>query len=161
MSDRSLIDKARKLGREYVSKYGGCAPTTLMAVADTICIDVSEDVFKSVIGFSSFTGGCGGMCGAASIIGLLHSQDKKEYLENRDISKIIKGVKHVQDRFIETYGSYLCYDIQKKLFGRSYNVTIPEEAEAFWKADPSKKCPKVTENAAGWAVEAILELDKP
>lgn len=46
MSEKDrLIEKARKLGREYLQIYRGCAQTTLLAVADTLKMDISDDLF--------------------------------------------------------------------------------------------------------------------
>lgn len=68
MSEKDrLIEKARKLGREYMSVYSGCAQTTLLAVADTLNMEVSEDLFKAMIGLSSLSGGCGGICARAAL----------------------------------------------------------------------------------------------
>ena len=161
---RKLIEKARRRGREYLHKYHGCAPTTLLAVADTLNMNVSDDLFKAIIGFTSLSGGCGGICGAAAAISLRYGLNREYYLlnpetRNRVWTKIIQTVKIVQDRFVETYGGYLCQDIQEKLFGRPFDLTIPEEREALGNEQPIERCAQVTENAAGWTIEAILEME--
>lgn len=70
-------------------------------------------------------------------------------------------MKRVRDQFVTEYGGYLCCDIQTKLFGRSYNTLDPVELEAFMQPTlrAREECPQVTENAAGWTVEAILETE--
>jgi len=68
-------------------------------------------------------------------------------------------MKQVRDRFVETYGGFLCAEIQTALFGQAFNPTIPEEYEAFGREDVYGTCPYVTENATGWTVEAILEAE--
>jgi hypothetical protein len=68
-------------------------------------------------------------------------------------------MKQVRDRFTETYGGFLCAEIQTALFGQAFDPTIPEENEAFGREDVYGTCPYVTENAAGWTVEAILEAE--
>lgn len=65
----------------------------------------------------------------------------------------------VRDRFTDTYGGFLCSEIQTTLFGRAYDGTISEALEAFREEDVYGTCPFVTENAAGWTVEAILEAE--
>ncbi|MBN2335245.1 hypothetical protein JXL21_06760 [Candidatus Bathyarchaeota archaeon] len=52
-----LIQMARKRGEEYMYQYEGCAQTTMLAVADTLGIEISDDVFRTVAPLSSFTGG--------------------------------------------------------------------------------------------------------
>jgi hypothetical protein len=164
MSEKSeLIEKARKLGSEYLPVYRECAPTTLLAVADTLNMKVSDDLFKAMVGLSGPSGGCGGICGATAAIGLRYGVDREVFVSDSETrgrvhGKILKAVKVVRDRFVETYGGYLCYDVQKKLFGIPFDFIIPEELEAF-REGPTEKCRQVTENAAGWTVEALLEAE--
>ena len=164
MSEKSeLIEKARKLGSEYLPVYRMCAPTTLLAVADTLNMKMSDNLFKAMVGLSGPSGGCGGICGATVAIGLRYGVDREDFVKDsetrrRVVGKIGQTVKVVRDRFVETYGGYLCYDVQKKLFGRPFDLLIPEELEAFSEG-PTEKCRQVTENAAGWAVEAILDTE--
>jgi hypothetical protein len=73
--------------------------------------------------------------------------------------QIIQIIKRVRDRFAETYGGHLCAQIQTTLFGRAFDATFSEELEARRKEDIEGSCPGVTENAAGWTVEAILEAE--
>ena len=69
---KELIEKARRLGREYLLKYGGCAPGTLMAVAHTLNLEVSDEVFKVMTGFSRLAGVCGNVCGGIAAMGLTY-----------------------------------------------------------------------------------------
>jgi len=168
MSEASrLIARARQLGREYMGKYA-CAEGTLLAVADTLNIPVSDDVFKAVIGLSSMSGGCGGFCGAIAALGLRFGRTRAAYHENSDTAQMGKwyrtlrqAVARVRDRFVTEYGGYLCCKIQDKLFGRSYDSLDPVELEAFMQSQPGalELCRQVVENAAGWTVEAILETE--
>ena len=164
MSEMSeLIEKARRLGSEYLPVYRDCAPTTLLAVADTLNMKVSDDLFKAMVGLSGPSGGCGGICGATAAIGLRYGEGREDFVKDSETrgrvhGKILKAVKLVRDRFVEKYGGYLCYDVQKKLFGRPFDFTIPEEREAF-RNEQTEKCRQVTENAAGWTVKAILETE--
>jgi hypothetical protein len=149
-----------------MGKYA-CAEGTLLAVADTLNMPVSDDVFKATIGLSSMAGGCGALCGAIAALGLRFGRTRADY-ENSGIIQIgewyrtlRQAVKCVRDRFVTEYGGYLCCDIQDKLFGRSYDSLDPVELEAFMKTQLRglEVCRQVAENAAGWAVEAILETE--
>jgi len=165
-----LIARARQLGREYMGKYA-CAEGTLLAVADTLNMPVSDDVFKGTVGLSSMSGACGGICGAIVALGLRFGRARTAYYENSDTPKIGKwyltlrqAVIRVRKRFATEYGGSLCCEIQDKLFGRSIDFLDPEALKAFMQ-QPEKisaaleVCRKVTENAAGWTVEAILETE--
>jgi C_GCAxxG_C_C family probable redox protein len=165
---KELVEKARRLGREYLRKYGGCAPATLLAVADTLNLEVCDDVFKGTIGLSSFSGGCGNLCGGITAIGLKYGVGREEIMKKPEsFLKIMKGAQILRERFVEEYGGYLCDEITMKVFGRC-NIfpTAPEELEEFMKKDPKEleeayeKCSRVTENAAGWTVTAMLEMDE-
>ena len=168
MSEASrLIARARQLGRESMGKYA-CAEGTLLAVADTLKMPVSDDVFKAIIGLSSMSGGCGALCGAIAALGLRFCPTRAVYHENSDTTQIgewyltlRQAVKRVRDQFVAEYGGYLCCDIQTKLFGRSYDTFDPVELEAFMQPQLRARevCRQVTENAAGWTVEAILETE--
>lgn len=168
---KELVEKARRLGREYLRKYGGCAPGTLLAVAHTLNLEVSDEVFKAMTGFSSLAGACGNLCGGIAAMGLRYGVGLEDFMKNPEIgflsfAKIRTTAKVLKEKFIGEYSSYLCDDIQTKLFGKCVMPTSPEEFEAFSKMDPKElgdiyeKCSHVTENAAGWTVAAILEMDE-
>ena len=147
VNEKELVDKARKFGYDYLFIYEHCAPTTLLAVSDTLGMNVSDDTFKSSIGLCGWSGGCGGICGGIMAAGLYYGGSKDEFAENPDSSKIRKAALYIQGKFVETYCSFLCDEIRLKLFGRLDDVPMSEYM---------KECPLVCENAAGWAVEAIL-----
>jgi C_GCAxxG_C_C family probable redox protein len=168
---KELVEKARRLGREYILKYGGCAPGTLMAVAHTLNLTVSDEVFKAMMGFSSFAGACGNVCGGIAAMGLRYGVGVEDFVKNPEsgslsFAKLMATAKVLREKFVEEYGGYLCNDVQTKLFGRCVMPTSPEELEAFSKMDPEErkvlyeKCGSVTENAAGWTVAVILEMDE-
>ena len=107
-----LVDKARKLGYKYLFKYKECAPTTLLAVSDTLDMEVSEDTFKASLGLSGYSGGCGRMCGGSAAAELYFGKGKDEFSANPDSSKIRNAAYYIQNKFVETYGSFLCDDIR-------------------------------------------------
>jgi len=163
-----LIARARQLGRESMGKYA-CAEGTLLSVAETLNMPVSDDVFKATTGLSSMSGGCGALCGGIAALGLRFGRTRGEY-GNSGITQIgewyrilRQAVKRLRDRFVAEYGGYLCCDIQDRLFGRSYDSLDPLAMEAFMKTQLRglEVCRRVTENAAGWTVEAILETEAP
>ena len=168
---KELVEKARRLGREYLRKYGGCAPGTLLAVAHTLNLKVGDDLFKAIYAFSSLAGVCGNEAGGIAAIGLRYGVGLEDFKKKPEIgfvafAKMMTTAKMLRDKFVEEYGIYLCDDIQTKLFGKCVMPEAPEELEAFATMDPKEleafyeKCSAVTENAAGWTVAAILEMDE-
>jgi len=169
---KELVEKARRLGTEYMLKYGGCAPAALLAVTDTLNMEVGDELYKAMIGFSSFAGACGNICGGIAAISLRYGVGREDFVKNPQIGfasfvKIMQGAKVLREKFIEEYGGYLCDEVQMKLYGRcKIFPDSPEELEGFMKMDPKElavffeKCGAVTANAAGWTVTAILEMDE-
>ncbi len=173
MSEKKvLVEKARRLGREYMRKYGGCAPATLLAVADTLNLEVGDELYKAMGGFSSFAGACGNLCGGIAAIGLRYGVGKEAFEKNPEIgfssfAKIMTLAIGLREKFVEEYGGYLCDDVQMKMYGRC-NIfpSSSEELYAFMQQDPKElevffeTCSNVTANAAEWTVTAILEMDE-
>jgi len=168
---KEFVEKARRLGREYLLKYGGCAPGTLMAVAHTLNLEVSDAVFKAMIGFSSLAGVCGNVCGGIAAMGLRYGVGIEDFVKNPEtgslsFAKLMTAAKVLREKFVAEYGGYLCDEVQMKLFGKCVMPRVPEELETFSKMDPEvlrvfyEKCGSVTENAAGWTVATILEMDE-
>ena len=61
---------------------------------------------------------------------------------------VFKYTKKLYDRFVEEYGSPLCCDVQKKIFGRSFNLLDSKEYKEFEAAGAHvDKCPTVAGNA--------------
>ena len=157
---KELVEKARQLGREYLLKYGGGAPDPLKAEADTLNLEVSDEVFKAMTGFSRLAGVCGNVCGGIAAMGLRYGVGLEDFVKNPEIgslsfTKLMTATKVLREKFVEEYGGYLCDEVQTKLFGKCVMPTPPEELETFY-----EKCSHVTENAAGWTVAAILEMDE-
>lgn len=66
----------------------------------------------------------------------------------------------LHERFVEEYGSSTCRDIQKRIFGRSYNLLDPAEFQQFEEAGAHRdKCPDVVGKGARWTVELLLEME--
>jgi hypothetical protein len=102
---------------------------------------------------------------------LRYGVGREEFMKNPEIgftsfTKLMTTTKVLKDKFIAEYGSYLCDDIQTKLFGKCVMPTSPEEFAAFSQKDPQElatfydKCSAVAENAARWTVAALLEMDE-
>ncbi len=155
-----LMKKAQELCLEYEPKYHGCAQATFAAIADTLGI-YNEDVFKALIGLTGGTGDmgrgtCGGLVGATAAIGLLYGANRNE-LTQEHVIKIGNLVAEIGQKFLKEYGSITCWDIQKKVYGRSFNLRDPKELEEFLRRDDIWKCGMVCGKAAAWAIEKILE----
>jgi len=161
MTDKyQLMEKAKKLASEYESKYMGCAHSTFAAIADTLEI-YDEKIFKALIGLTGGTGDmtfgtCGGLVGATAAIGVIFGVNRDK-LTQEVVSQITALTAKVGKKFIDTYGSYLCREIHKKIYGETFNLRDPEELQRFLSRPDIWKCGEVCGNAAAWAIEAILD----
>ena len=158
-----LINKARELGTKRFKQYSGCAQTTLFAVADTLDMKISDDVFKAVAPLSSFTGGCGAMCGAAVAFGLRYGKDLESYLKEPDLGRVKTLTYGIQTKLEDKYSGFLCREIQNHLYGRSFDARRTEDAEAFMARydEIYNKCGDMIADVSGWVVEAILNEEHP
>ena len=158
-----LIKDAYEKGFEAEKAYGGCGQCTMIGVFDALGIDNSILV-KAGTGLAGGGGRmCDGVCGGfaggsmamASIFGRRRcamANDEEDKTAAYDMT-----VKLRQD-FIQEYGTVICGDIHKKLFGRGYNMWNPVEKEQFdLDGAHVEKCTGVVGRAAAAAVRIILE----
>ncbi|MEM0492771.1 MAG: C-GCAxxG-C-C family protein [Candidatus Thermoplasmatota archaeon] len=166
MKDEDIIHEVYQKAYEYEAKLGSCPQCVIAALKETIGVG-NEDVFKSADALAGGTslssrGTCGALVGGMLAISSLVGREYKEFQEGKKKRLVFKYSKPLYERFIEEYGSPLCCDVQKKLFGRSYVLYDKEEYEAFERAGAHvDKCPSVAGNVARWTAEIILREIKP
>ena len=158
----SRIKKAYELGVKYESEYRGCCQCTLGALQDAFG-KKDDTVFKASTGLATGTGligsaGCGGYSGGAIFVGQFIGRKRENFKESSSSTGIFQIIKEFHDRFIKEYGSVICSDIQKKLFGRSFNLLSKNDKILFEKMGGHvDKCPIVVGKAAAWMAEIILK----
>jgi len=93
------------------------------------------------------------------VIGQVYGRERHSLADpNRGHFKAYKLSQKLHERFIKEYGSSACCDVQKRIFGRSYNLLNPVEYQQFEKAGGHRdKCPDVVGKVAQWTVELLLE----
>jgi hypothetical protein len=163
MNREQYRKKAYELGFAYERDYHGCAQSTIAAVQDALGLR-NDFIFKSASGLA---GGCGlfgdGMCGGytrgamllSSFFGRRRSRfdNDKEYKDGTNLV-----IKELRAHFMDEYGSVICGGVQKKLFGRSYNLLDMKEREIFEKDGAhTDKCTSVVGNSSAWVVEILIE----
>jgi hypothetical protein len=174
MSDKikGLAQKAYDLGYKYEGQYGGCPQATMRALQD-VYDELDPDVFQAISGFTAGGGIEGdGMCGAyAASIYFLSSKCGRR-LEDLDkdpddpkaeelLFKTFDLVKKVHEKFMEKYGTIVCHQIHRKLYGRPYYLADHDELEKFDAAGAHDwGCTSVCGEAARWTVEVFEEYKK-
>ena len=165
-----IIRKSNELAIEYEAKYKGCGQCTFLAIVDAlrwggleiIPRDMEDRLFS---GLSLLTGGVGlsgeGTCGAVAsgtvAIGLALGLGRESINESlfRQSCAIVRDA--LLDKYYQKYNSMLCKDIQRKFFGKAWDLTRDELSAEF--LGISQGC--VVMEGAMWATEVILdEFDK-
>jgi C_GCAxxG_C_C family probable redox protein len=159
---QDIPKKAYDLAFQYEAKLGSCPQCVLAALKETL--DVGNDnIFQAAQGLTGGTalssqGTCGALAGGMIAISSLVGRTYREFAEGQKKRLVFKYTKLLYDKFIEEYGSPLCCDVQKKLFGRNYILLDKQDYEAFEKAGAHvDKCTSVAGNAAKWTAEIILK----
>jgi len=158
---------AFELGYKYEGTYGACSQATMRALQE-VYEEKSSVLFKGMTGFA---GGCGiegdGICGAYAASIFYISLRVGRVLEDLDkdpddpsaekiLFKNFGIVKKLHEKFIEKYGSIICHQIHRKLYGRPYYISDPEELKKFDdKGAHDWGCTAVCGDAALWTVEIL------
>lgn len=164
----ALLQKAYELGFRYEKEYKGCCQCALAAIQDTLGIkgELADAVLKASTGLSggiclTCSGACGALSGGILAIGHKYGRTRENLLQAGEaMFKTQELGRKLYNKFLEAYGSGNCKDVQKKIFGRSFDLLNSEDWEAFEKAGAhDDKCPSVVGNAARWTVEILLDAE--
>jgi C_GCAxxG_C_C family probable redox protein len=157
-----LFEKVYRLAFDFEKEKHYCSQCTVAALQEVFQIK-SEDLFSSSFALggglaNTCEGTCGGLAGGAMVISYFYGRRRVEFFKDIPNKKANYLTKELYDRFIQEYGSCLCKDVQKKIFGRSFNFRDEKEKKIFEKSGGHiDKCPAVVAKAAQWAFEIIEE----
>jgi C_GCAxxG_C_C family probable redox protein len=163
-SMEEISNRAFGLARQYERKCTGCCQTAIAGIFDALNIE-NDDIFKAASGLAdgfglTGDGTCGSLVGGAMVIGYLFGRERKEFSDMMKPMKSYMLSKKLHDQFVEKYGSCRCYDIQKSLMGRTFNLYDPEEYKEAMKLGMMDYCSEVVGNAAKLATKIILEEEE-
>jgi len=171
MDKEKMMQIAYDHGFKYEQDYRGCAQCAIAGIQDALSVrnDYVYRVGSGLAGGSGecIDGNCGGYSGGVMMISLLFGRTRQEEgskkgREDKYVSFALTSALH--DKYVEKYGSVICADVQKKVFGRSFNLRNDEEKQLFREAgahEDDDKCCAAVGDGARWAVELILsELEK-
>jgi C_GCAxxG_C_C family probable redox protein len=161
-SKEELIEEAANLAFKYEAELGSCPQCVLSALMETIKIGDTK-IIKAADAMAGGTalstqGTCGALVGGLLAIGSIVGRDYKSFKAGEKKRRVFIYAKKLYDKFLAEYDSPLCKDVQKKIFGRSYNLLDPKEYIEFEKAGAHiDKCPSVSANVTRWAAKIILD----
>ena len=161
-SKEKLIEQVYRLAFKYEAERGSCPQCVLAALRETLNVGdpATIQAADAMAGGTALStqGTCGALVGGLLTIGSIVGRSYKDFSAGERKRRVFQYAKKLYDKFIEEYGSPLCKDVQKKIFGRSFNLLDPKDYAEFEKAGAHvDKCPSVSGNAAKWTAEIILE----
>jgi C_GCAxxG_C_C family probable redox protein len=141
--------------------YEGCSRCVLQALQNHLHLGDGGALRASTAlagGVARMGETCGALIGGIMAIGLVLGREELEDVQAyRDT---MDAAQELYRRFKEEFGSTTCAEIQKKLFGRVFDLNREEESEAWYKAGGLEKCPMVCAVAARLTADIILSLKK-
>lgn len=152
------------LAHEYEKKYHGCGQSVVAAVYETLEI-FDDEVFNSSTGLCGGIGlvneaSCSAFTAGAMAIGMIFPRRRENFDGDRENKYItFRLVQALREKFISEYGSICCADIHAKKYGRSFDLRLEEERNAFEDAGGHGEdgCTDVVGKASKWTVEIISE----
>lgn len=160
----AFAQNAYRIAHDYDSRYGSCPQCVIAAVQETLEF-ISDDVFKASHALSgggglAGDGTCGALAGGMLAISCKYGRERKNFATKQ--SKPFKLSRRLHDRFVLEYGCVTCRDVQRQVFGRSFNLWDANEYREFEAQGGHRdKCTAVTGNVAKWVVEILIEDDEP
>lgn len=157
-----LLEKVYRLAFNFEKEKHCCSQCTVATLQEVFQIK-SEELFSTSFAFGGgFTntseGTCGALAGGAMITSYFYGRRREEFFKGISNEKANYLTKELYDRFIQEYGSCLCKNVQKKIFGRSFNFWDKKEKEIFEKSGGHiDKCPTVVAKTAQWTFKIIEE----
>jgi C_GCAxxG_C_C family probable redox protein len=164
-SKEKLLKKAYDLAFKYEAERGSCPQCVVAAIYETLGIGEPSTIQSAdaLAGGSALSteGTCGALAGGLMAISLVVGRTYKDFSAGERKRRVFLYSKKLYDKFIKEYGSIICKDVHKKLFGRPYKLLDPKEYAEFEAAGAYvDKCPGVSGTVARWAAEIILSIKK-
>jgi len=153
----ALLDALEKKAGDYEELFASCSQGTLLALQEHFNLGNAE-VLKAATampGIALRGDTCGAVVAGIMALGLALGREKPDDLAA--VSRTTAAARKLCKRFEAELGSCNCRDVQHQIFGRSFNLTDPQEGREFVKANAIKKCRLPAERAARITGELILE----
>lgn len=161
-----LLKRAYETGFRYERDYHGCAQAVVGAIHEVFGIE-NLSVFMAASGLGGGIGltclsVCGGLTGGTLVLGQLYGRTREGIEDKEGKRRVAYGLaSRLLERYMETYGSTLCPEIQKQKFGRTFDLRKPEDFKALVDAGGhSHLCPEVVGTAAAMTAEILYTVER-
>ena len=157
---KDLVQKASDLGYQNERNFGNCPQSTIAAIQDVFGL-IDDNTFKQAYGLGAGVGltskgTCGALAAGVMIISSLQGREKLDFKSGMN-KKCYELSKNLLDKVESYYGGILCYEIQNKIMGNSFDLNKQEEVKAFEEAGGhDDKCPSVIRVVTEFIGEMIV-----
>jgi len=159
---------AKALGYD---KYSGCSQSVLLALQEAFDIGDQESFRAATVlsgGVARRGETCGALLGGLMALGLVYGRD--DIRDTQAYRDAMKPANEIVDEFKRRLGeafgfdepldSTICRDIQRRIYGRSFDLNNPEDYPMFIEAGGhgDDGCPKTCAIATEVTAEKLKEL---
>jgi C_GCAxxG_C_C family probable redox protein len=159
--NKRILKQVYDRSYKYEQEYGCCPQCVLGAIQDVFPI-VTDEVFKASYGLAggmglTTNGTCGALVGGVIALSCKSGRCRKDFAKGRYL-KSYALARRLHDRFVGEYGTVICTEVHRKIFGRAYDMWDRNEYKEFERAGGHRdKCPGVVANVAMWVAEMLLD----
>lgn len=159
--NNGILDRVYRMAKNHELNSGGCGQCTVAAIFEVMGVE-DEGVFKAATGLADGVGltgdgHCGALSGAAMAISYFYGRSRADFGKVAKQLKACILAKKLHDEFVEMYGTCRCADLQKKHFGRFFNLYDPADMKAAAEAGMSETYSSLVGETARIATRIILE----
>jgi len=161
LTKQEIIDLCGNAAREAQIRDDVCSRSVLLGLKEYF--DIPEDMIRASASLCGGAGAASGSCGTYTCgllaVGWKFNVPLEQEMKDPD-SFSINQEKFInfRDRFIKEFGTTLCPEIHKQVFGRTYDFKKPEDCEEYAKVtDHNVRCGEVVERATRLCAEFLLE----
>jgi C_GCAxxG_C_C family probable redox protein len=165
----------KRIGKKALEfdKLSGCSQSVLLALQEELGIGDHESFKAATVlsgGVARHGETCGALLGGLMALGLVAGRedirDTATYaaamVPAEQIIKEFKRRLQAEFGFKEPLDTTICWDIQKRIYGRSFNLNDPKDYKDFLAmgGHGDQGCPKVCAVAAEVTAEKLIDLTK-
>ena len=161
MTKQEIIDLCAKTAKEAQIRDDVCSRSVLVGLA--AYFDSPRDLIRASSNLCGGAGAASGSCGTYTCgqlaLGLKYNHTPEEELENEALFDVTsRKFMEFRDRFLKEFGTTLCPEIHKQVFGRAYIYYKPEDAAEYFKiTDHHIRCAETVERATRLIAAMLLE----
>lgn len=157
-----ILQKAYDLAFKYEAERGSCPQCVLSALMETLDVGSPDSVqaADALAGGTALSaeGTCGALVGGLMAISSIVGRTYKDFSAGERKRRVFQYSNKLYQKFVDEYGSIICKDVHKKLFGRTFNLMDKNDYAEFERMGAHvDKCPVVSGKVARWTAEIILD----